>query len=267
MMTLPDWLIRLLNDIDREEARIVVGNLKNDKIINNETWDNFCEDLKKEIEQEKPNSPGEKKKSFDKICKRYCLKGPSARMPSEVKILNYIISERVFINYYLLKNRSPSTEEGSTKTLKKFRSIKLLEQREKLKQNSATMGNPNGCVWAFFPRPKKNHNDPDPIDEPQVLDRADLLRKALGLQCTVPEGASLLCLRYSVKKAKRKKIPLAISAGFNRCFKPSDDPKTPYGWTYNIESKKKGFPEIVHENLSAEFISFKVRFISFARND
>ncbi|MGD2090575.1 MAG: hypothetical protein PVH61_30665 [Candidatus Aminicenantes bacterium] len=261
----PEWLKKLLKDIDKEDAEIVNKNLENDRVISPETWNNFCKDLYEEIINKSPNSPEEKKKYFNNICQQYCLKGPPTRIPPGVKILNRVVSATAFAKKCLAQKRYPTTDVAEIPSLDDFLLMELSEQQNMLKNYPLSIS--GYCAWAFFTKPQNDFKDPDPIDDSRVQDNADNLKKVLGLQCLEPEIENFVCFRYPVDKPGGKKVPLAISAGFNPCFRPSEKPNAPYGWTYDIESNEKGYPEVVHESLSAEYISYRVRFVSSARND
>jgi hypothetical protein len=193
------------------------------------------------------------------------LKGTSARIPPGVKILNRVVSAEAFAKKCLAQNRYPATEAAKSSSLDDFLLMELPDQQNILKNYPLSIS--GYCVWAFFPEPQNDCKYPNPIDDPRVQGNADNLKKLLGLQCLGLETENFVCFRYPVDKPGIKKVPLAISAGFNPCFRPAENPNAPYGWTYDIENNEKGFPEVVHESLSAEYISYKVGFVSSARND
>jgi len=259
-MKIPRWLKRLLKKINLGEAIAVIENLKKDNLVSSRVRGDFCGDLKAEIK--KKGSKKSPKEIFNRFCNRYSLEGPPANIPPEVQTLNHVICESVF-STYLARERISTTPSGSAAAVKEFVSQPLPDQKKRLKDLNVYLGNPDlSYVWAFFPEPESNPGDADPIDDSRVKGSAKRIREMLGLQCSVPEGANLLCFRYPVTVPGKKRVPISISAGFNPCFKFAGDAR--YGWTYDSGNKTKGFPEILHENLLAEHVSFPVRLVSSA---
>lgn len=280
MNKIPGWLREfLLKHDDEEKANIVIENLENDAAISNDTWEKFCIDLEGEIrnfEKKRGNKRSNisefVEEIFKRVCDRYSLEGPGARIPKDILALNQVLSVRLFISHALARKdsrkRYPAIPEAEMAIIKDFRKKDLSEQQDKLK--NFDLGKPGSrCTWAFFPAPQVGLNKcSDPIDDPRVQVRPDILNELLGRPIEEGEAREgIVSLRYPVKVPKVKKVPLAISAGFNHRFKPADDLDPPFGWTYDRKNQEKGFPEILHENLKANHISFPVRLIRFARKD
>jgi len=259
------WLKKLLHTIDSVKAKGVIRNLESDKAINAETWKAFCKNLKAKHSNPRKKTLIEAEQIFMQSCNQYSLNGPDATIPEKIDTLYHVISEENFKNYFLSAARNPIAADESGIILEAFLKKNPDEQRESLK--ASILGKPDACVWAFFPEPQDNNSPPNPFTASPVSGNAENLREILGLECSVPKGSNLIGFRYPVTLPQTKKVPLAVSAGFNPCFKPSEEPSPPYGWTFNQKTNKNGVPEIVHENIAVEKISFPLEYILSTRLD
>ncbi|MBW2663805.1 MAG: hypothetical protein JRD93_17960 [Deltaproteobacteria bacterium] len=253
MPPVPDWLRNFLVS-DSESAdtgQTVINNLENDGTIRDQTWNNFCRDMQDAINK----SPTSVEETFNCISEPYSLHGPQAQLPKSITVLNRMISEERFIGYFLARNHYPG---AYPETINTFLSLPLESQRQQLKNCSLGKGE---CVWACFSEPREGQMDPDPVDDPRVQDNAVALWRLLGLECTITSETNLVRLRYPRDDKRRELVPLTISAGFTKCFQPSDSQNALHGWTYDPRNQKKGFPEVVHKNLLGDSISDKVRLV------
>jgi len=264
MPNVPNWLRQFLRNscnINNKVALEIIQNLENDQAISDDTWNSFCEELKNEIKS--PNADPEK--IFNEVCTRYSPKGPQACIPTKIKTLNRVVSQETFVIHFLAK-RGFNTANPEI-AVEGFDRGTLDQQRKILRDSTlAAEGKP---VWAFFPEHESEEcqEDIDPIDHPKVDGQSEKLYNVLGLQCTVPSNINLVNMRYPTNKPKNKRVPLSVSAGLTRCFRPSNSKKPKYGYTFNIDTGEKGFPEIIHENIDANCISKPVRRIIYARTD
>ncbi len=264
MPTVPDWISSMITAIGArhgqpDAAPIVIKNIEDDGAIDDSTWRAFTDALEAAT-QTRSAQPEE---AFNQACANSALSGPPAELPDQVGVLNRVVTRDVFVTKALARGRYNSADPAGV--LRRYFNRPPEEQLREVKDFE--LAQPGRAVWAFFPLPEDGaESDRDPIDSSRVRDRADFLRDALGLQHHVPPNKDLVCLRYPTDNTSQQRIPLAISAGFNPCFRPSSSCARGYGYTYDSEGNP-GFPEIVHKNLTAGCIIDSPRLVRWTRKD
>ena len=260
-MPAPPFVRECVNrSCDPSSAAEILKNLDGCAMMSPDDWLEFEDDCRVSF-----STSLDHKRSFTLACAKHALGGPAAQLPNHVETLNHVITTMAFLKYFLAPTFSVSTAAGTDpwdaarEFIDQYSSLAL--QRPKL--DGFFLGVPGrNCVWAFFPEAIENHAvEIHPLQHPKVSRSFERLRDRLGLTRSVGEANGFLLFRYPANSPTSCHVPLAVSAGLNPNFRVAPGQAPPHGWTYDCVNHCEGFPEVVHEDMAADRITFVLELV------
>jgi len=226
-----DGYIKEVDDTDKIVAQHLKEIIPQTTHLNQETFKEIIEELKKEMDN------GENfKKAYLKISRKYILTGDTIEAQLPDILTRIILNLRRLLGYLSIKmgiHMARLEKRIASEGINNFiRSIDFL--------NLA----PNNVVLSTF---DEEQPDEDPFINSKVNDIINMLALDID-EFREGEPLTVIKVRYKNIENIEKRYPIFFDTGWYDKFYPSDkDDK--YGRTRSLDASLKDMPEIVHENL------------------
>ncbi len=240
-----DKYVQDAGDTDKKIAQHLKKIISRTTHLDENTFNEIIEELKKEMDT------GESFKiAFQKVCQKYVLTGHiiTAELPD---ILTRIIAnKRLFFEFLKFRLGIDEVEIKNriiSNGIHYF--IRLIGHLDLAPPH-------NHVVFAAF---DEENMEADPFNNCTVNDILNMLGKDKR-NFKKGESLSAVKIRYRNQNNWEKKFPIFPDAGWYDKFFPSKE-NDKYGRTQSLDPKRKGLPEIVHENVKFSEITQDIEFI------